>query len=281
MDDNKTFDPKPTKYPYTDLTDKHYLKVKKKRDIVFDKDYPYVDETRKFRIKRFFTRVLLRCIVFPMARIKLGLKIVGKENLKRHKDELKRGVVSVCNHVHMWDYIAIMAAIKPVRPYVLAWSQNVTGESGGLVRLVGGVPIPDSGIEALRAFDSAIKKVVDGGGWIHVCAEGSMWEYYRPIRPFKKGFASIAVKSGKPVLPMAFSYRKPTWVRKKIFGQLARLTLNIGEPIYPDETLPTAKRITDLTVKAHSKVCGLAGFKEGENIYAPIYDCNSRRIDYY
>lgn len=281
MDDNKTFDPKPTKYPYTDLTDKHYLKVKKKRDIVFDKDYPYVDETRKFRIKRFFTRVLLRCIVFPVARIKLGLKIVGKENLKRHKDELKRGVVSVCNHVHMWDYIAIMAAIKPVRPYVLAWSQNVTGESGGLVRLVGGVPIPDSGIESLRAFDSAIKKVVDGGGWIHVCAEGSMWEYYRPIRPFKKGFASIAVKSGKPVLPMAFSYRKPTWVRKKIFGQLARLTLNIGEPIYPDETLPTAKRITDLTVKAHSKVCELAGFKEGENIYAPIYDCNSRRIDYY
>ena len=35
------FDPKTNKYPYTELTDKHYLHVKKKNGLVFDEKYPY------------------------------------------------------------------------------------------------------------------------------------------------------------------------------------------------------------------------------------------------
>jgi 1-acyl-sn-glycerol-3-phosphate acyltransferase len=249
------------------------------RGIVFDGDYPYVDESRGFRFKRFWVRVLLRLIVFPMISIRLGLKVKGKENLRKNRELIKKGVISCSTHVHMCDYIAIMNAIKPIKPYVLTWNKNVNGESGPLVRLVGGVPIPDKSIAGDRAYLKAISKILDGG-WLHVYSEGSMWEYYAPIRPFKKGAAYFACKHSKPILPMAFSYRKPSWIRSKIFGQAACFTLTVGEPIFADETLKGEAKINDLTARTHDAVCRLAGIEPEDNVYGAIFD-GDERVDYY
>ena len=274
------FDPKTNRYPYTEQTDQHYLKIKKNRGIVFDADYPYIDTSRKFRFVDFLVRVALRTVVFPAAYIRLGLRIEGKKNLKIHRAELEHGAVSVCNHVHMWDYICIMCAVKPRRPRLLTWAPNINGENGSLIRHVGGVPIPEDSVKATKAYLNAIRDLLQSGGLLHIYVEGSMWEYYTPIRPFKQGVAYFACDSDVPVLPMAFSYRKPSWFRRKILRQIACFTLHIGEPIYADKSLPKKQRQTDLTVRCHKAVCALAGFKEGENIYPPVFEHN-KRIDYY
>ena len=39
------FDPKTNRYPYPVDTDRHYLEVKKDKGIVFDADYPYIDNS--------------------------------------------------------------------------------------------------------------------------------------------------------------------------------------------------------------------------------------------
>ena len=114
------FDPKVTKYPYPEYTDEHYLVVKKDRGIVFDKNYPFIDKSKSFLRKQFMVRILLRTIVFPMTRIRLGLKIKGKDNLKKHKDVISKGIISVSNHVHLFDYLSILCAIKPIKPYLLS-----------------------------------------------------------------------------------------------------------------------------------------------------------------
>lgn len=274
------FDPQTNKYPYTEQTDQHYIRIKKDRGIAFDADYPYIDTSGWFRFVDFLVRVLLRLIVFPATYIRLGLKIKGKNNLKKHRDELDGGVVSVCNHIHMWDYLGILCAVKPRRPRLLTWAANINGENGALIRHVGGVPIPERDVKATKAYLNAIRKLLGSGGWLHIYAEGSMWEYYAPIRPFKQGGAYFACDSGVPVLPMAYSYRKPNWFRRKILRQIACLTLNIGEPIYVDESLPKKERQRDLTVRCHEAVCALAGFEKGENIYPPIFN-RDKRIDYY
>lgn len=266
------------KYPYPEDTASHYAEVKMDRGIIFDKDYPYVDNSFGFKFKRFWVRFLLITMVFPWSRINLGLKISGKKNLKRFKSQLFNGAVTVSNHVHPWDYICIMKAIHGYRwPYLLSWDKNVNGDSGPVVRLVGGIPIPEHNVEATVAFNKAVKKLLEEKGVLQVYAEGSMWEYYQPIRPFKLGAASIAAQADRPILPMAFSYREPGKFRKKFLKQFALFTLNIGEPLFPNKDLPRNEQIQDLTKRAHHAVCSLAGFTN-DNIYPPIYN-NSKRID--
>ncbi|MCQ2800794.1 MAG: 1-acyl-sn-glycerol-3-phosphate acyltransferase [Bacilli bacterium] len=265
------------KYPYPENTCDHYIKVKMNRGISFNKDYPFVDYSSKFSFKRFWVRLLLRLIVFPMAKIRMGLKIEGKAYIKANKELLKNGCVTICNHVHFWDYICIMKAVHSLKwPYLLAWDKNVNGESGPLVRCVGGIPIPLNDNEATVSFTKSIDKLLNDGNILHVYAEGSMWEYYAPIRPFKKGAASIAIKNNKPILPMAFSYRKPNWIRRKIFKQMALFTLHIGEPLYPNKELGKSAQINDLTSRAHEAVTLLSG--QEKSIYPAIYN-DSKKIE--
>ena len=99
-----------------------------------------------------------------------------------------------------------------------------------------------------------------------------------PIRPFKKGAAAIAIKNHVPVLPMAFSYREASKLRKFLFKQPAVFTLRIGEPLYPDESLDKREQEIDLTIRMHKAVCFLAEINE--NLYEPIFN-QSKRIDYY
>ena len=56
--------PNTDKYPYPEDTSGHYLKIKKNNKIIFDKNYPYIDNSKSFRFKRFFVRLLLNLIVF-------------------------------------------------------------------------------------------------------------------------------------------------------------------------------------------------------------------------
>jgi len=272
------FDPQTDKYPYPEYTDMHYLETVNYDKDTFGRDYPYIDRSRRFRIKRFFVDLLLDLIVFPAARVRLGLRIKGRDKLKKYRALLENGAITCSNHIHFWDYICVMRAVRPVRPYVLSWAPNLTGKDGNLVRAVGGIPIPESGVQATVSFLKTVTDLLDRKGWVHIYAEGSMWEYYRPIRPFKNGIGHIACATETPVFPMAFSYREPGWIRKHIFGQIALLTLNIGDPILPDPDLCGKDRETDLVRRAHGAVCTLAGIKPDENIYPPLFD-HTARID--
>ena len=274
------FDPKPTKYPFPEITDRHYLVVKKDRGIKIDKDYPYLDRSPGLRIAQAFTRLGLMLIAFPVSIIYIGLRIKGRENIRKHREELKNGVISCSNHIHMWDFISVRKAVRHFNPNLLAWDRNLNGENGTLIKLVGGIPIPVNDIKASTVFLRVTENLLKDKGWLHIYAEGSMWEYYQPIRPFKPGIGYYSVKTGKPVLPLGFSYRKPSWIRKNIFRQPAAITLTVGEPLYPDTSLPRSEREKDLIIRCHREVCRLAGIDPDKNIYPPIFD-NTKRIDYY
>lgn len=272
------YDPHSTKYKYPENTDGHYLEVKKDNGMVFDGNYPYIDRSAGFKFKQFWTRLLLNLIVFPMCPAYMGLKIKNRKNLKKYKDQLKGGAITVSNHIHMWDYIAVMKAIRHRKPHVIVWAPNVRGKDGPLVRMVGGVPIPDGDLAGKVAFNKAIDDSIERGEFLQVYAEGSMWECYPYIRPFKLGAASLACRHHKPILPIGFSFRKPSWIRKNIFKQEVAVTLTMGEPIFPDESLPDQERRVDLTTRVHNAVCLLAGIEPKDNPYPPIFN-NSKRVD--
>ena len=273
------FIPNTDKFVYPEDTSSHYMEVHMDRGIVFDKNYPYIDNSFSFRFIRFWVRILLRIIVFPVAYFKMGIKINGKSHLRKNKKLLKSGAITIANHVHRWDYICVMKAVHNYHwPYLLSWDKNVNGEDGPLVRLVGGIPIPLNDIEATVAFSKTLNKILEEGNFLHIYPEGSMWEYYTPIRPFKRGAFSIAIKNNKPILPMAFSYRKPGLIRRILLRQKVLFTLNIGEPIFADSSLSQSEQIDDLIRRSHRAVCFLAGFNDN-NIYEPIYN-NSKKKEF-
>ena len=274
------FDPRTNRYPYPEITDRHYLEIHKDRGLVFDASYPYIDRSKWFVFRQNVVRFLLNVVVFPATVIRLGLKVEGRENIKKHKAVLDNGVISVCNHVHMWDYLAVMKAIRPHWPNLLVWDKNINGENGTLIRLVGGIPIPENSVAAQKAHLKALSGLLNDHGWLHIYAEGSMWEYYQPIRPFKRGAAMIAVSNDKPILPLGFSYREPGWIRRHIFRQIAVFTLHVGEPIFPDKNLKPKEREQDLTIRSHRAVCSLVGIDPDKSMYESEFN-DSKRIDYY
>ena len=272
------FDPKTKKYPYTEFTDGHYIILKKDDGTVFDKNYDYLPNNFSFRFVRFWFRIFLRLIVLPVVRIRMGLRVHGRKNLKKHKETISKGVISVCNHVHYWDYLGIYYGIRYHIPKYLVWANNVRGSLGGAIKSLGGIPIPDGNLGGSISFTKAVKKLLSEGEWLHVYSEGSMWEYYRPVRPFKLGAATYACKYDKPIIPLAYTYRKPCWIRRVIFKQIAVFDLHIGKPIFRNNELSGEEQIKDLTIRSHEAVCKLA--KVENNIYPPIFEKN-RRVDYY
>ena len=272
------YNPHSTKYNYPEYTDQHYLVVKKNNGLVFDENYPYIDNSKGFRFKRWWVRVLLYLIVFPLSIPYMGLRIKGRKNLKKYKDELKNGAITVSNHVHMWDYIAIMKALRPRETRVLVWAPNIRGESGTLARLVGGVPIPDGNLGGKVASNKAVEQYVKEGGILQIYAEGSMWECYPYIRPFHTGAFSLACRLNKPVLPIGFSFRKPSWIRRHIFKQEVAITLKIGEPLYKDEALSEGEQRIDLTKRCHHAVCLLSDVDPKENPYEEIFN-KTKKLD--
>lgn len=274
------YDPQPTQYPFPKKTDEHYLPVKRIVDTDFNEDYPYVDRSFSYKLKESLMRIATVCIAFPVMRIRTLLKVEGRENLKKHKKVLKNGVVSVVNHMFIWDFIGIMYAVRPFRPWIPVWDKNMRGENRTLIRYNRGIPLPTESRRATAAFAHSLDQLLtEEKQWIHFSAEDSMWEYYMPIRPFKKGAFTFAVRNNVPVLPLAYSYRKPKGIQK-IFWRRPLLTLRIGEPIYPDLSLGKVAAADALCRAAHAEVCRLAGINPEENIYEPVF-MNSERIDYY
>lgn len=273
------YDPKETSFPYPEFTDIHYLPVKEDDGTVFDKNYPYIDETPAFERKRKLFRALLFLFANPVCRLRLMLRTNGREILKKNKNILKNGVISISNHVHMWDFIGEMLTVFPHRPNILAWSKNMRGENKKMIRLAGGIPVPENDTRAFVRFVDAIDQYLQKGGWLHIMAEGTMWEYYMPIRPFKKGAFFFAVRNNKPILPMAYSFREVKGPLKLIWKH-AFLTLNIGEPLFPNTELNKEAAVEDLMIRAHESVCRLAGIEPSENLYPPVFD-KTRRVDYY
>ena len=272
------YNPHSTKYNYPEYTDQHYLVVKKNNGLVFDENYPYIDNSKGFRFKRWWVRVLLYLIVFPLSIPYMGLRIKGRKNLKKYKSELSNGAITVSNHVHMWDYIAIMKALRPKETRVLVWAPNIRGENGALARLVGGIPIPDGNLGGKVASNKAVEQYVKDGGILQIYAEGSMWECYPYIRPFHTGAFSLACRLNKPILPIGFSFRKPSWIRRHIFNQEVAITLKVGEPLYKDEALSESEQRIDLAKRCHNAVCLLSDVDPKENPYEEIFN-KTKKLD--
>lgn len=237
----------------------HLLHVEKIYDVNIDANYPYVDHSLRFKVLNWLYYFQSMTLIEFLNKFRYGFKMKGKENITRNKEKLKGGALTVCNHVFRWDMCGIFSACGWRQLRFPIFRDQMAGKDRTRMVAMGGIPVPEK-LADLRLFYKAFDYYHEHGHWIHFFAEESRWQFYTPIRPFKKGAFIFAEKYGLPIIPMAYSFRE----RKgflKLFGKEACVTLNVGEPIFADPALKgnRAATIDDLRRRTHEAMVKLAG----------------------
>lgn len=231
------------------------------RDINFDGDYPYLDKSLRFRIHRYVYYRVLLLIVFVLNKLFYDVRIEGRENIRKNKKMLRDGAMTVCNHIGRWDMISVLQAIRYQRVWIPMYRLPFMGKDGYLMRLVGGIPVPED-LQGLRRFNEAFDELHEQKQWIHIFPESCSWKFYAPIRPFKIGAFNMAYKYNMPIIPTAISFRERKGIRKLFRKDEPLVTIRIGEPIMPDRSRPRREEANRLRQETHQAMLKLAGIVE-------------------
>ena len=253
-------------YQYPDRCDAHMIDVNALRDTTFDEHYPYLRKDFPFKCLRSIYWLGLQTIGFALVKITHGLRVYGRENLKPYKEQLKGGAITIANHVFYFDLICVLCAIRPHLVYLPAWKENLNGGNRFWIRMSGGIPIPTDGIRAMIQFKKAMEEVLESGKWLHFYPEGSMWLFYPDIRPFKPAVFKYAVKYGKPIIPIAMSFR-PRKGLTKLFTKKPQVDLHVGEPLFANPDLSPAEAAKDLQARAYHVMQVMNGIHPGDPTY--------------
>lgn len=228
------------------------------KDMKFDATYPYLDKSLKFKIWHILIYLTTWLVVFPVNRIRFGLRIEGREKIRKNRKLFANGLMTVCNHVHRWDMICVLQAMRYRKAWIPMWADPFNGKDGFLMKHIGGIAIPEER-SGLRAFDMAMNELHDRKQWIHIFPESCSWPFYAPLRPFKTGAFNMAYKYSLPVLPLVISFRPRTGWRK-LFGKgEPLLTIHVGDPIVPDLNTPRKEEVARLRDLAHQTMLDMAG----------------------
>lgn len=182
--------------------------------------------------------------------IAYGIRIEGHRNLRL----LTGGAVTVSNHVHNVDSTMLAVALSPKRITFTSIEGNFKlPVVRWLIKWVGVVPIPTS-THALRSFfDHTIQHLKDGHK-VHFYPEGSLWQYYTGLRPFKKGAFHMAIAAGVPVLPVVLAQRPVSGLRR-LFRKKPLFSVIICPPLFADPALSGAMQVADLRDRTHTVMC--------------------------
>lgn len=210
--------------------DSHVIHFWEPLEFEVDRKYEYVPKNKLFRLA---SNVLYYGIAYPVLtlinKLFLGLKIEGKENLKKIKNT---GAVTIANHAHMLDCTIVGISSIPRKVYFTSLESNFKiPVVNVLIRLLNTLPIPTeraSKKEFIETIDSLLKE----GKIVHFYPEGSLWPYCERLRGFKNGAFDFAVRNQVPILPYVIEFRKPDgiyqWFKKK-----PCITVTILKPIEP------------------------------------------------
>lgn len=175
-------------------------------------------------------------VLYLISKIFFGAKVVGKKKLKALKG---KGAFFYGNHTQEADGFFVQAMLtRSRRTYILAGRAALSLKGlGWLLKMLGVIPIPKTPSEHLE-FTKAIEYRHKRRDHIVIYPEAHIWPYYTGIRPFGEGSFVYPSKLLAPVVPICMTYR-----RRKIFKNgKPRITIHVGNIIYPDETLPIAER---------------------------------------
>ena len=228
----------------------------------FDENYPYLDKSLIYKlsdIAGFFLKWFLAAL---HNRCHFGFQVEGRENLRKHKEQLRDGAMCVCNHVYLFDALGVNAACQPFRQVrIPMYAKHFNGSGSWILRHAGGIPIPETR-EGIHKFNEAFDEFARRKMWFLIFPEAVRWNYYVPIRPFRRGAFSMAYKYNRPVIPLVYSFRERKGLYR-LFGKKSDpcMTLHIGEPIWFDKSAPRKEELDRVCREVHHEMERMAGIE--------------------
>lgn len=217
--------------------------------------YKFVPDGRGWKAARFFVYKLFATPIIMAASLLL-VRYKNKRVLKGYK---KGGAFIYGNHTaYLTDALNPTRIAFPRTADVVVNPDAISIKGcGGLVRLLGGVPVPDS-MHGLKSFSDDIISAAKSGHWVAVYPEAHIWPYYTGIRPFGAASFKYAAKSGVPVFAFTTTYKR------RRLSKRPKKVVYIDGPFF-GEGENVNKRAQDLREKVYSAMCMRA--RESDCVY--------------
>ena len=231
---------------YTDELNEEFSTAKivpKKIDENYKYKHGVIWNITSYIIQNFISMV----IKVPYQKIKFKLKYIGREKLKKCKDE---GYFIYVNHTQAFaDTFIPSVGIYPKRNFLIVNPENISMKGlGHLVEMLGAIPVPGN-IEAMKKFLEIIEERVNNNCAITIYPEAHIWPYYTKIRNFKDVSFKYPIKWNKPAYCMTNTYQSYGKNNDKI-----KIVTYIDGPFFPDEGLSPKEAQKNLRDKIYNKM---------------------------
>lgn len=192
-------------------------------------------------------------------------EINGIENLQK----VETGAIVTCNHFNPFDCFTVEKVFrisgqsKNKRLYKVIREGNYTnfpGFYGFLFRHCDTLPL-SSNKRTMVEFLNAVDVILQRGDFILIYPEQSLWWNYKKPKPLKDGAYKIATKNNVPVIPIFITMEDSNIIGDDGFP-VQEYTVNIEEPIYPDEQLSKKENINNMKEK---------NFEVWKDVYEEFY----------
>jgi 1-acyl-sn-glycerol-3-phosphate acyltransferase len=188
----------------------------------------------------------------PLIRAYCRLRVIGVEHITANGP-----VIVAANHRSMWD-VPITVVAAP-RHLVFMAKGELFGDPvrRWLWWMMGGFPVRRE-INDIRAIDAALATVEEGRA-LGLYPEGTR-SFDRPMLPFLRGAAWVALRTGTPIVPCGITGTEKRAPDEPRFGK--RVVVRFGPPIAVarvDSAADRVARADALTERLRQAVAGLVG----------------------
>lgn len=238
---------------YTDELNDDFEKVDGLKRINLPKDYKYIHKNIFFKIYAF---LLFWCIAKPILHLIVffaGIKVKGKKNTRLVKKRSGCGFIYM-NHTSFWDMIITQVSVVGFRrTNIIGYTDSLTLPRfiRFLVIGLGFLPLPSS-IDDYRKFEEALKYYASKKRFTTIFPEAHVWPYYTGIRPFIATSFKYPAKLNLPAIPVTTCYSK------RRFSDKPKITIYIGEPIFPKKELSINENKDYLRNECYKTMCETA-----------------------
>jgi len=182
----------------------------------------------------------LRFIAKPFLHCLLRIEITGIEHVPQDGP-----VIIAANHISACDPIVLASVIKR-KIHFLAKKELFSNRfSHWLLSQLCAIPVDRHSGIVIKPVRHSLR-VIRNGNAFAIFPEGTRCKNGQTIQP-KKGVAFFAIKTGAPVLPIAFVSAKK--------GPLRTIKVIIGKPIFlTDYTIPNYSTVTQMIMNQIKRV---------------------------